>query len=266
MKTLPLKQIPNALQFLRYKLAAGNDRCLHSPFVFNFYNQVLKGESKYYVFDKIESVRSKMVLSDEQIEVHDFGTGGKIKQPKMRSLAFITKQYVKPVKEAQILFRLINYFRPMNILELGTSIGITTMYLASPDSKSNVLTLEGCSNTAEVARKNFEIAGIKNIKQVIGEFSKTLPETVSKTAQLDFVYFDGNHRKMATLEYFQQCLTKHHEQTIFVFDDIYWSKEMTEAWKIIQQHESVTMTIDLFFIGIVFFRKEFPKQHFVLKW
>ena len=207
-----------------------------------------------------------MLLSDKSILVHDFGTGGNKTHEKKLSLQFIAKNYVKPAKYGQLLFRLVNKFRPAQILELGTSLGITTMYLASADSKANVTTIEGCVNTAATAKENFETAGIKNIKQVTGEFSEVLPEVLKNIPQLDFVYFDGNHRKEATLLYFNQCLPKHSEHSVFVFDDIHWSSEMQQAWKIIQQHEAVTLTIDLFFIGIVFFRKGIPKQHFVLKY
>ena len=266
MKLLEQTKIPNALQYLRYKLKAINDQHIHSPFVYHFYNNIIRDETPFYVFTLIESVRSKMLLSEDQIEVHDLGTGGKKYQKKIRSLQFIARHYLKPSKDAQLLFRLVNHFHPVHILELGTSLGLTTMYLASADSKAHVMTVEGCPNTAGVAKKNIASLGIKNIEQFVGEFSAVLPGILKNTTRLDFVYFDGNHRKSATLDYFQLCLSKHHEQTVFVFDDIHWSLEMSEAWKIIQQHEAVTLTIDLFFIGIVFFRKGIQKQHFILKY
>ncbi len=265
MKALEIKKSPVVFQYLRYRLMADTEHDVHSPFVFNLYKNVIQDPTPFYSFHAIESVRSKMLLSNEKIKVHDFGTGG-TKSPAMeRSVQFIAKHYVKPPKYAQLLFRLVNEFQPIYILELGTSLGLTTMYLASPYSRAKVMTMEGCPNTAAVAKKNFKEAGIKNVEQIIGEFSIALPEVLKKLPRLDFVYFDGNHRKEATLGYFQQCLSKHHECSVFVFDDIHWNEEMTEAWKIIQQHKAVTITIDLFFIGIVFFRKGFPKQHFLLK-
>jgi predicted O-methyltransferase YrrM len=83
--------------------------------------------------------------------------------------------------------------------------------------------------------------------------------------KLDLVFFDGNHQKVPTLDYFHHCLTKAHENSIFIFDDIHWSSEMDEAWQQIQGHEQVSLTIDLFQFGLVFFRKGIAKQHFTLR-
>ena len=82
--------------------------------------------------------------------------------------------------------------------------------------------------------------------------------------QLDFVFFDGNHKKKPTLSYFKQCLEVAHEDSIFIFDDIYWSTEMTEAWQEIKKHPKVTLSIDCFEMGIVFFKKEQAKEHFTV--
>jgi len=184
---------------------------------------------------------------------------------RLLSLGFIARNYAKPAKDAKLLFRLVNHFKPNTILELGTSLGITTLYLAAPLSSSRVITLEGCENTAAVARKNFERTATKNIQQVIGEFSKSLPMALAETDQLDFVYFDGNHRKQPTLDYFNVCLQHKHPGSVFVFDDIHWSREMTEAWKEIKRHPSITMSVDLYSMGIIFFREASQVQHFKLK-
>jgi len=206
-----------------------------------------------------------MLLSGEKIPVLDFGTGGEEKKQRLLTLGFIARNYIKPAKEGQLLFRLVNYFKPKTILELGTSLGITTLYLAAPLSSSIVITLEGCPNTSAVARKNFERLAVKNIHQETGEFNKSLPIALAKTQQLDFVYFDGNHKKLPTLSYFNACLQQMHHESVFVFDDIYWSKEMTEAWNEIKSHQAVTMSVDLYSTGIVFFREASQVQHFKLK-
>ena len=253
-----------AKEFINYKLRAGNEHDIHSPFVYDLYTNVILDKSSFYAFDKIESVRSKMLLSAEKIPVHDFGTGGEEQSQRMLSLSYIARHYIKPRKEAQLLFRLVNYFRSGHILEIGTSLGITTMYLATPDSKSKVVTVEGCPNTAAVAGKNFESAGVRNITQLTGEFNHSLPQALALTGKIDFAYFDGNHRKDPTLAYFNSCLDFHHPGSVFVFDDIYWSKEMAAAWNEIKNHPAVTITVDLYTMGIVFFREARQKQHFRL--
>jgi len=160
---------------------------------------------------------------------------------------------------------LVNHFQPKNILEIGTSLGITTLYIALPDRRNNVVTLEGSIETARIAALNFQMENVSNINVITGEFSKTLPKTIKKLESLDFVYFDGNHRKLPTLNYFEQCLKIHNDKSIFIFDDIYHSKEMKEAWAAIKEHPAVTLTIDLFSLGIVFFIKQPAKQHFTLR-
>jgi predicted O-methyltransferase YrrM len=265
MKSMTFNKVPAALKYFRHKLVAGNAHAIHSPFVYELYNEVINNSKHYYAFNSIEKIRSKMLASDEIISVHDLGTGGKKNRQKKLAIKFIAKNYVKPAKYARLLFRLVNEFQPANILELGTSLGITTMYLASSFNNARVITIEGCPNTAAVAKKNFLNARIGNIEQIVGGFDEMLPEALKKIHALDFVYFDGNHTEKATLEYFHLCLEKHHEHSIFVFDDIHWSEEMSRAWKAIQQHPFVTLSVDLFSVGIVFFRKQAPKQHFILR-
>src|SRR6185369_17517616 len=155
MKTIASKIVPAALQYLHYRLVANSAHGVHSPFVFHLYQAVIKDTTPYYAFEAIESVRSRMLLSDEEINVHDYGTGGKKNRRRKSSIQFIATHYVKPAKYAQLLFRLVNEFQPTHILELGTSLGLTSMYLASPNRSANVITIEGCADTASVAKKNF---------------------------------------------------------------------------------------------------------------
>jgi predicted O-methyltransferase YrrM len=161
---------------------------------------------------------------------------------------------------------LVNRFQPEEVLELGTSLGISSAYLASANSKIKVITIEGCKEIAEKAKENFKKLGLQNIEQHLGNFDDVLPQLLSEKKKIDFVFFDGNHRKEPTLNYFKQCLAHAHEGSIFIFDDIYWSSEMKEAWNEIKMNERVTVTLDLFFMGIVFFRKEQVKQHFIIRY
>jgi predicted O-methyltransferase YrrM len=99
-----------------------------------------------------------------------------------------------------------------------------------------------------------------------GSFEKTLPFISNKIEKIDLLFVDGNHRKDPTLKYFHFFLSKATNNSIFIFDDIHWSKEMEEAWKQVQAHHSVTLTIDLFFVGLVFFSTDFKvKQHFTVR-
>jgi predicted O-methyltransferase YrrM len=173
---------------------------------------------------------------------------------------------LKPKKFSQLLFRTANFYQPINTLELGTSLGITTAYLASANANNKVMTMEGAKEVSAIARRNFQQLQLKNIEIVEGDFDSNLSSVLNNISSIDFAFVDGNHRKEPTIKYFEQLLSKTTNNSILVFDDVHWSKEMEEAWEYIKQHSSVTLSIDLFFIGIVFFRHEqLEKQHFSIR-
>lgn len=238
---------------------------MHSPFVYDFMLHVLYDKRHFYAYDEIERLRSILLSSDEEMEVTDFGAGGKSGRIIKRPIGSILKTSSKPPHQAQLLFRIAEHYQCRNIIELGTSLGISTMYLAASGKKSKVITLEGAPQLAARAQNNFNSLGMKNIEMLTGEFSLTLPLALQKSGNADLIFFDGNHRKEPTLSYFQQSLHAMHEDSVFIFDDIHWSVEMKKAWKIIQANEQVTLSIDLFHLGIVFFRKQLSKQNFTLR-
>ncbi len=261
-----MNKINFILNYVKYLLKARNQHGIHSPFIYELYNNVIKDQTPFYIFQDIESIRAKLLLSNLEIEVSDYGAGSQLHSSNKRKISAIAKNSLKAPKYAQLLFRLVNRFKPQNVLELGTSLGISTMYLASPNSKNLVTTIEGCPNVAKVAQINFDKLGCKNIRLVNQQFDTFLPEYLKTASSLDFVFFDGNHTKEATLRYFNWCVEKANEQSLFVFDDIYWSKGMNEAWQEIKQHPKITTTIDLFAVGIVFFNPDLSNEHFVLRY
>ncbi len=257
-----------ALRYLQYRLRASNGRGhgMHSPFVFDFITRVLNDRSLYPAYKDIESLRHQLKQDRQVIGVEDFGAGSVYRSQQQRSIGSIVRNAAKPAKYGQLLHRMVKYFQPANILELGTSLGITSAYLATAAPGSRVVTMEGASEIASRARKNFSMLGLKNVQVVEGNFEVTLPAFLETTGVIDFAFIDGNHRKEPTLRYFEQLLAHQGNESIFIFDDIHWSAEMEEAWEIIRKHPSVQCSIDLFFIGIVVFRKEFrEKQQFEIR-
>ncbi len=257
-----------AFKYLQYWLTSSNGRGhgIHSPFVFHFTKDVLNDNRSFYCFETIEALREELRQNQTMLTIEDFGAGSNFTKFKQRSVSSIAASALKTKKFSQLLFRMVNYYQPKTILELGTSLGITTSYLACAKSDANVITMEGSHAIASVAKQNFEQLGIQNIQLIEGNFDVTLPPITSGLSSLDFAFVDGNHRKEPTLAYFQQLLQKQNEHSIFVFDDIHWSEGMEEAWNEIKSHAAVTVTIDLFFIGLIFFRKENKaKQHFVIR-
>ena len=257
-----------AKKYFRYWLTAQNGKGhgIHSPFVFDFIIHVLNDKKKYDSYLKIESIRKQLLKNDNTIEVEDFGAGSAVIPYKERRIKDIAASSLKKKKFAQLLFRIARYYHSKTIVELGTSFGISTAYLASANSGSKVYTFEGAKNIAAIADQNFKILGLKNIELIKGSFEKTLSLFNDKIKSVDLLFIDGNHRKDPTLHYFDFFLKKSTNDSIFIFDDIHWSPEMEEAWKLIQNNDAVTLTIDLFFIGLVFFSKDFKvKQHFTIR-
>ncbi len=257
------------LKYIRFWLKASNGKGhgVHSPFVFTFINEVLNDDREYYCYNSIEQIREQLKINQTELVLDDFGAGSRVHASYKRKIAQIASSSLKPKKFAQLLFRMVNFYQPANILELGTSLGITTAYLACANGNIPVVTMEGAKAVAAIAKTNFEQLQLKNIEIAEGNFDDTLPKILQQLkTQTDFAFIDGNHRKEPTISYFEQLLLKTSEHSILIFDDIHWSKEMEEAWQYIKEHSSVTLTIDLFYIGIVFFRKEQKiKQHFSIR-
>lgn len=261
------KKIFLLYHYFIYQLRAKTTHGTHSPFVFDLLNKVVYNPHTFYVYQTIESCRRQLLSSNEEVRCTDLGAGADIHgKHSTRTVKEIAKRSVKPAKYGQLLFRLVNYFQPKNVLELGTSLGITTAYLGTANGNTQVISIEGCPETAAIAKKNWDLLGCRNITLRSGNFDEQLPEALESLPALDFVFFDGNHRKQDTLDYFNKCLEKSHEKSVFVLDDIYWSEEMKEAWEEIKANERVSVTIDLFFMGIVFFRKGQVKEHFVIRY
>ncbi|RTQ49996.1 class I SAM-dependent methyltransferase [Hymenobacter gummosus] len=262
----PAGLIAQAFRYIRYWLRSGNAHGLHSPFVFSLYLDVICHTGAFYPFHNIELRRAALRRDTRRLRITDYGAGSQTGAGRERAVRDVARHAAKPPRLAQLLFRLVNQRRPRTVLELGTSLGLTTAYLASAATQARVLTFEGCPETAAVARETFEKLELRNVELIEGNFDETLPAALAQlTEPLDFAFFDGNHRYEPTLRYLEQCLPHATADSVFVFDDIHWSAEMEQAWEAIKAHPAVTLTVDLFFIGLVFFRQNAPKQHFTLR-
>lgn len=257
-----------AKKYLSYYSSAynGKGHGMHSPFVFDFILNVLNNKNSYKPPVGIEELRANLKRDNRILSIEDLGAGSRTGSSKEKTVTQLAKSAVKPKKFGQLLFRLARHYTPANIIELGTSLGITTAYLASGNPSSKMTTIEGSKEIYNIANENFRKLHLENIQSLNGNFDDLLPLLLKDQSSIDLAYVDGNHRLEPTLNYFQQLLPKMHNDSILVFDDIHWSKEMEEAWAQIKNHPSVRCTIDIFFLGFVFFKQEFKeKQHFVIK-
>lgn len=248
--------------YLKFLWHSKNEHGVHSPFVFNlvtkcFYDKKPKTD---YLF--LKKYRNSLLRNNHTIHVTDFGAGSRVFNSNVRSISKIAQTAGITEKRAELLYRIVHYFEPKDILEIGTSLGLATAALSLGNKESNIITLEGCPETATIAQQQLKEFVYDNVFSVVSEFGSYL-QTVSQPFQ--FIYFDGNHSKKATLKYFELLLPTITNDSVWIFDDIHWSAEMEEAWKIIQQNPKVTVTIDTFQWGLVFFRKEQEKENFVIR-
>jgi predicted O-methyltransferase YrrM len=253
--------------YLQYLWNSGTRHAIHSPFVYKLVDDVFKNKEEHLAFIKINELRKKLLQNSQLIEITDFGVGKSIKDFSIRfeSIASLTHKSSVDEKFGRILFGLIQYFEPQTIIELGTSIGISTLYIALANPAARIFSIEGCTSKSEQAAINFNTLQVTNVKQHIGRFDIVLPDLIEQAGKLDFAFIDGNHTYDATLANFEALLTIAHNDTIFVFDDIHWSAGMEKAWNEIADHKHVTVSIDLFRMGIVFLRRELSKQKFVIR-
>jgi predicted O-methyltransferase YrrM len=251
--------------FITYFLAAKTRYQLHSPFVFALAEAIFEDDRSFYAFQEIESYRKQLLDNQQLIEVTDLGAGSKTGATKRRKIADITGSAASSPRDAQVLFRLINFLKPRNIVELGTSMGIATAYFSRAALNSRLITLEGCPNIAAQARQNLDVLQVKNAQIIVGNFSDTLPKILQNIDYLDVIYMDGNHAYQPTMDYFALIAHRLTEQSVVILDDIYWSPEMAQAWEALKKHPKVTLSIDIFTKGFLFFRKEnLDKEHFQL--
>lgn len=255
-------------KFLHYRLTASNGKGhgIHSPFIFEFVRRVLNDRQHYPAYEQVETVRSQLKKNRSWVEVDDKGAGSAVSKSPRRQVSRIARSALKPPKYAQLLYRMIRFYQPQHIVELGTSLGMTTAYLALARPEATVVTIEGADAIADIAAANLRQLNIGNVKLLRGHFDQALQPALDSLPSVDFAFIDGNHRKAPTLRYFEQLLPQAHDNTILVFDDIYWSSEMEAAWAAVKDHPAITGTVDLFFVGIAFFRPGFlQKQHFRIK-
>ena len=254
--------------YLFHRLASWNTggEGIHSPNLFYLVRMIIYDDNQYYVWQQIEQRRAAMLHSSEILDVVDYGTG----VSGVYKVSDIAKNSLQKRRHAQMLFRIVTWLKreldkPLFILELGTSLGITTAYLAAPDKHNRVMTMEGSKSIADMARKNWNILGLNNIDLVLGNIDNTLQTVVNDKRQIDILYLDANHQCRSVLEYFDMLLPLAHDKSVWCIDDIHHSPDMEKAWDIIKHNAKVTTTMDFFDMGLVFFDPHYLKRNYRLR-
>ena len=236
---------------------------VHSPFVYTLYKECLQNKKKNKNSRELAQYKKRLRSIHKTIEVTDFGAGSRVFKSNTRKISKIAKYAGATTKRMELLERLVTYLKPEQILEIGTSLGMATYAMALADKKTTITSLEGCPNTLQVARKSLDYFNIPNVKLIEGSFRESIKDLNSH--KIDMIYFDGNHSKDATMEYVHSLLPTAVNGTVWIFDDIHWSPEMTQAWDKIKTLPEISVTIDCYYLGFAFFRNEQVKEDFYLR-
>ena len=252
-------------KYINYWLDAVDEHSLHSPFLYDFFTRIVKPKKDLSEHSAIEQLRKKLLHDERVITVDDLGNGSSSLTGNVRKISDIAKTSLSPQSFSILYSRIISHYNARNVIELGTSLGINTLYLAS-GKKAHVTTFEGSSAIADIATLTFEFAQAKNINLVLGNIENTLPAFLQSSGKIDVAFIDANHRYEPTRRYFEWLVQRTHSQSVIILDDIYFSPEMERAWIEIKKHSMVYTTIDLYRCGLVFFDPSLNKQHVVLQY
>lgn len=251
-------QVKNYIK--HYFVAKRSGHGVHSPFAYQLCEEVFYNNNHFYDFDELKKIRTSLLNDATELLIEDLGAGSKTFNSNKRKINAIAKKGISNAKQSEILYKLINFLNCNTSFELGTSIGLNTLYMAKANKNGKTVSIEGSKSLAEFASSLAKKNNIHNIEFINSHFDRALPVLFTKINSLDLLYVDGNHTYEATLNYFKLALEKKQNSSVFIFDDIYWSPQMTKAWKEIQKHPSVTLSIDTFYFGLVFFKEEVKEK------
>ncbi len=253
-------------RYIKYLLKAGkrNGHGIHSPFVYDMVTRAVYSKTPKEIEHRLKIYRQHQLCDQTKIQVADYGSGSMYFRSNIRRVSQLVKVTATPPRYASLLWRMVNYFKPATVIELGTATGLTTLYLASHDFQPKVYTIEGAENLHKIAVELFKKISLNNITAVCGEFSAVLPQILANAQPPLLVYIDGNHAYEPTMSYFNQIMEYRHQQLVITIADIHLSQEMEKAWQEICSHSDSTITIDIFEMGLVIINTHCTKQHYII--
>jgi len=250
--------------YVKFRVKSVNAHGLHSPFMYKLATQCYYDKNKYPDYQQLKAYHNELLKRDEIVVINDLGAGSKKFKSHKRKLKDIAKISGSSLRDMKLYYRLSKYFQPQQILELGTSLGKATYAMALGNPSATIITVEGDKKITEITQKIFNFKQIT--AQVVNQdFDDFLNELNQSDMKFDMILMDGNHRLEPTLRYFEKLQKHLHNNSVVIVDDIYWSKEMKQAWQKLTQHPAVRQSVDSYYFGLLFFRKEQFKQNFMIR-
>ncbi|MDI9338927.1 MAG: class I SAM-dependent methyltransferase [Sediminibacterium sp.] len=253
--------------YLNYRVKARTLHGLHSPFVYKLVETLIEDKGcTFSAFERLDAVRQQLLNDATLLQIEDLGAGSNVLKQKERRVKDIARYGITRKRFSEFYFKLINYFDYRQVVELGTSLGLNTLYMANAGRKPEVYSIEGSGALHYYAQTLITAEGVTNVQLIQGNFDEQFPALLRRLPKLDFLLVDGNHTYEATLRYFTMALPYVHEHTLLVFDDIYWSEGMKRAWMEIKRHPRVSVSLDFYYCGLVFFKSGFKEPlHFYIQ-
>lgn len=276
------------IKYLKYRLAARGrrGRGIHSPLVYDLIRKVIVNEERWKVPGRVVEVHRALLKDRTRLAFEEFGAGSRVASTESggdsrddftgsdagsgitsvasRSIRSLTRRSSVNRRFGRFLFRLVRWFRPDELIELGTGIGVSTLYLSAAFDRQ-MESVEASPQKHAFSKVLFEQYGIKNVKTHCGTFMQCFEDVVPDPDARSMVFLDGDHRYGATMELVERLIdTRKNGEMLIVIDDIHWSEEMERAWNELRHDSRIPFTVDLFQVGLVFIRDEVSKQHFTL--
>ncbi len=230
---------------------------IHSPFVFYLVTMVIEEKLPYYRFVQIENLRTLLTKTKKKIKENRNGV-----EKERRISEFVYESSFSPSYD-QLLFRLVNFFKPKNVVEIGDSVGITTLYLATSDTRRPTYTIGESKDLADFAHTTFGKVGLQNIIQLAGSVEEKLPVVLSKEKNVDFVYFGRQASVEAmqkSLSLLSSCFTG---KTVLLMSDI-WKDDRKKLWESVKKQGGGRVSIDMFHYGILIYNEDLQCENYNL--
>jgi len=250
-----------AKDLLLHTLKAKNRHGLHSPFVYRVVDTVIYDFHAKIVYPPIEKRRAGLLADARSITLTNPVTGAY----RQKKISLVAAETLKPAKLDQMLYRLAAFFKPDKIVEIGACPGITTLYLRQAVTDAAIYAWEEDAETFDIAQDTFKKAAIDDINLITGKYEKVMPRLINALDKLDFVLIGSDLQKVTILKYFELCLPKTYDKTVLIFYGIYQNEDMKQAWAAIKAHPKVTVTVDLFWMGLVFFKQGQEREDFLIR-